>query len=378
MADPIRQRTRIGDREVVAVDLFCGVGGLTYGLRQAGVDVVAGYDIDTTCRYAYEENNPGATFYDKSVTELTADDLTKHYPEGAIRVLVGCAPCQPYSAASATSKKGKTTEDREAEWEPLKAFLRLILELRPDVVSMENVTRLANPTKYPVYGDFIRQLREAGYTVEEHRPYCPDYGLPQARRRLVVVAALDGAVALIPKTHKKEDYVTAGEVLAKLPPLEHGESSAEDPLHRPRALSDINQQRITHAKVGQTWESWPIELRLPCHSRASGATYKSVYGRMDPELPSPTMTTQFFNIGTGRFIHPVKDRGLTLREGAVLQSFPQDYRFLPADRKVSFSVLGRQIGNAVPPLLGKVIGHSILNHLRQVPENRPDRQQASD
>lgn len=365
MSDQIRPGIRIGDREVVAVDLFCGVGGLTYGLRQAGVRVVAGYDIDASCRYAYEENSPGAVFHEKSVTELTAEELAEHYPEGSIRVLVGCAPCQPYSAAAATAKKGKKVEDREEEWEPLKAFLRLILELRPDVVSMENVTRLANPKKYPVYRDFIRQLEEAGYKVEEHRPYCPDYGLPQARRRLVVFASLIGDVGILEPTHTKENYVTAGTALAELPELEHGETNADDPLHRARILTDINLRRVRVAEPGKTWETWPAELRLPCHVRESGATYKAVYGRIDPDLPAPTMTTQFYNIGTGRFIHPSKNRGLTLREGAVLQSFPKDYRFVADPSEVYFTTIGRQIGNAVPPLLGEVIGHSILDHLRR-------------
>lgn len=361
---PSGMKMKIGDREVVAVDLFCGVGGLTYGLRQAGVRVVAGYDIDASCRYAYEENSPGAVFYKKSVTDLTVEELAAHYPEGSIRVLVGCAPCQPYSSAAATAKKGKKVEDREKEWEPLKAFLRLILGLRPEVVSMENVTRLANPEKYPVYRDFIRQLEEAGYYVEEHRPYCPDYGLPQARRRLVVFASLLGSVNLSSPTHTKENYVSVAQALAELPEIEYGEVSPDDPLHRARSLTDINRRRVEVAEVGKSWETWPVGLRLPCHVRESGSTYKAVYGRMDPALPAPTMTTQFYNIGTGRFIHPTKHRGLTLREGAVLQSFPKDYRFVADPNKVYFTTLGRQIGNAVPPLLGEVIGQSILDHLR--------------
>ena len=353
------------DRPVVAVDLFCGVGGLTYGLRQEGVRVVAGYDLEGSCKYAYEANNEGATFFERDVDTVTADELRAHYPPGALRVLVGCAPCQPYSSAAAKTKRGMSAEALEAEWRPLRKFLELILELRPDVVSMENVVRLATKGKFPVYAEFKRALHEAGYTVSEEKVYGPAYGIPQARRRLVLFASLIGRVDLPPETRTKKDYPTAAGALSGLPVLDNGAVDPEDPMHRAYRLGEKNLERAKTSKPGGTWADWPEELRLACHRKATGSTYGSVYGRIDPTAPAPTMTTQFYNIGTGRFVHPTQDRGLSLREGALLQTFPSDYRFVAPGQDVKFTVQGRQIGNAVPPVLGQVIGRSILLHLRK-------------
>ncbi|WP_161882808.1 DNA cytosine methyltransferase [Deinococcus alpinitundrae] len=351
------------DRPVVAVDLFCGVGGLTHGLRQEGVKVVAGYDLERDCKYAYEANNPGATFFERDICDLGADELAAHYPPDAVRVLVGCAPCQPYSSAAAKTKQGMAAEALEAEWRPLRKFLELILELRPDVVSMENVVRLATPGKFPVYAEFKEALIAAGYGVDEYRVYGPDYAIPQARRRLVLFASLTGRVDLPPKTCAKDAYPTVGEALAGLRPLEAGGVDPEDPMHRAFKLGELNLERARTSKPGGTWSDWPEELRLACHRKSTGATYGSVYGRMDAGAPSPTMTTQYYNIGTGRFVHPTQDRGLSLREGAILQTFPPEYRFVAPGGEIGFKRQGRQIGNAVPPMLGRVIGRSILAHL---------------
>ena len=259
-----------------------------------------------------------------------------------------------------------SAEALEAEWRPLRKFLDLILELRPDVVSMENVVRLATEGKFPVYGEFKRALREAGYTVGEEKVYGPDYGIPQARRRLVLFASLTGRVELPPKSRTKKDYPTAAGALSGLSVLDNGAADPEDPMHRAYRLGEKNLERAKTSKPGGTWADWPEELRLACHRKATGSTYGSVYGRIDPTAPAPTMTTQFYNIGTGRFVHPTQDRGLSLREGAILQTFPSDYRFVAPGQDVKFTIQGRQIGNAVPPVLGRVIGRSILAHLGQV------------
>lgn len=348
---------------VVAVDLFCGVGGLTYGLRQSGIEVVAGFDLESNCKYAYETNNEGSTFYEKDVTKMTPEDISEHYRGASVRVLVGCAPCQPYSSAAAKTKIGKDKAEVEKEWEPLRAFLNLILEIQPDVVSMENVVRLATPGKFPVYADFKKQLEKAGYVLKEHKVYGPDYGIPQARRRLVLFASKKGQIELPRAEYGRDDYPKAGEAIAGLKELEHGETDPDDPLHKTYRLGETNRLRAEKSQVKGTWADWPEELRLTCHKKESGATYGSVYGRMDPDAPSPTMTTQFYNIGTGRFVHPTQHRGLSLREGAILQTFPAHYEFVEPGKEITFTQQGRQIGNAVPPVLGEVIGRAILTHL---------------
>jgi DNA (cytosine-5)-methyltransferase 1 len=148
--------------------------------------------------------------------------------------------------------------------------------------------------------------------------------------------------------------------------VRHGEVHPNDRLHKSRTLSDVNLQRIRHAKPGGTWEEWPDELRAPCHQRATGATFRNVYARMTWDEPSPTITTLAYNFGAGRFGHPEQDRPITLREAAVLQSFPKDYQFVPPDAPVEFLPLGRLIGNAVPPRLAKAVGDAIVRHVSAV------------
>ena len=359
----IMSRMRTGSKKISAVDLFCGVGGLTHGLVSAGVTVAAGYDIDATCKYPYEANNGGATFHEVDVTKLSPDTVAAHFPEDAYKVLVGCAPCQPYSSITNKVRKGKDAKALEENWGPLRAFLRLIREIRPDVVSMENVTRLANRAKNPIYGEFVDGLGAAGYEVSEANIYCPEYGVPQRRRRLVLMASRHGPIALPPPTHTKETFGTVEKALAGLPAVAAGEAHPDDPLHVSRNLTALNLARVKASKPGGTWEDWPSELRLACHSRDTGKTFKSVYGRMLSSEPSPTITTEFYNLGTGRFVHPTEDRGLSLREGALLQTFPRDYRFVEDGKRVSMTALGRHIGNAVPVGLGEAIGRAIVEHL---------------
>lgn len=334
-----------------AIDLFCGAGGLTAGLRQAGIDVLAGYDIDAKCRFAYEHNNQ-AQFNCKSVEDVTGEELLAYYRPGRIKLLAGCAPCQPFS----TYNQGKdTTKDKK--WPLLNAFARLIREVQPELVTMENVPDV---TKHSVYDDFEQNLREQGYEVWASTVACIDYGLPQRRRRHVLLASKLGPISIIPKTHS-DNPVTVREAIGKLPPLGAGDADDHDPLHRASKLSPINLKRIQVSKPGGTWRDWPHHLRAKCHQKESGKTYAGVYGRMVWDEPSPTMTTLCFGFGNGRFGHPEQDRAISLREAATLQSFPQDYQFTASDQ-IQFKTIGRMIGNAVPVRLGQVIGESLREH----------------
>ena len=339
---------------VVAVDLFCGAGGLTRGLLDSGINVVAGYDIDPMCQYAYEANNDGAAYRLKSVAELDADELSELYPKGSLRVLVGCAPCQPFSKYT----QGQQTE-HDAKWGLLGEFGRLVKSVLPDVVSMENVPEM---TRHHIFDDFVSLLKSQGYSVSYSEAYCPDFGVPQQRRRLVLLASRLGDIRLVPPTRKSMNTVRGA--IGHLPALKAGQSS-DDPLHRACKLSPLNLRRIKSSKPGGTWRDWPEALVAQCHRTQMGKNYPSVYGRMTWDSPSPTITTQFFGFGNGRFGHPEQDRAITLREGAILQSFPEDYAFVAPDQQVSFASLGRLIGNAVPVRLGKAIGRSILKHSKE-------------
>lgn len=362
MPSPSRESKKLSHPlKAKAVDLFCGAGGLTRGLLDAGIPVVAGYDIENVCRYAYEYNNKGAKFITANVGELDGETLASHYPKNHVRILVGCAPCQPFS-------KYTQGQDNKADtkWSLLHEFARLVRELKPDIVSMENVPELQ---RHSVFADFLATLADTGFHFDEDDEkrvvYCPDYGIPQHRRRLVLVASRLGPIELIPSTHKTDSYRCVKDVLSELPPLAAGEAFTADPLHRSSQLSPLNLRRIRRSKPGGTWRDWPKELVAKCHSTKSGKSYPSVYGRMEWNKPSPTITTQFFGFGNGRFGHPEQHRALSLREGAILQSFPPTYQFVEPDDEYCFKTIGRMIGNAVPVRLGEVVGRTIKRHLEE-------------
>lgn len=342
---------------IQAIDLFCGVGGLTCGLIQAGINVVAGFDLDPTCQYAYEHNNH-VPYHIRNVREVLGGELNNLYNDNTTRVLVGCAPCQPFSQMR--FKMGQANINDE-KYNLLLEFGRLIEETHPDVISMENVPQIRETD---VYREFIALLKRNHYHYNAQVVYCPNYGIPQTRRRFVLVGSQLGQIELIAPTHNPQN-VHVRDFIADLPALEAGAVNPDDPLHRSSALSQINLQRIRASVPGGTWHDWPEELRCACHKKDSGTTYASVYGRMTWEQIGPTITTQFYNYGTGRFGHPQQDRALSLREGAILQTFPRDYDFVDPERGFVMRDISRHIGNAVPVRLGQVIGLSIIGHLQE-------------
>lgn len=344
-------------KNIVAADIFCGVGGLTHGLIDAGIKVVAGYDIDESCKYAYEYNNETAQFFSTSVTEIKKNDLKSLYPENAYKILVGCAPCQPFSKYT---QGVDTTKDEK--WGLLYHFGRLVEEVKPEIISMENVPELKG---HIVFKDFVALLQKNKYTVSINEVFCPDYGIPQNRKRLVLFASLLGPIEIIPKTHSVKKYKTVKQAIGDLPSIKAGEVYPQDKLHRSVSLKKINIERIQSSKPGGTWRDWPEELRADCHKDDKGKTYGSVYGRMSWHKPSPTITTQFYGFGNGRFGHPEQDRAISLREGAILQSFPRSYRFVEPRKEFSTKEVGRMIGNAVPVRLGRIVGISIIKHLEK-------------
>lgn len=341
------------------VDLFCGIGGLSHGFIQSGFRVVAGIDNDEACRYAYEHNNL-AEFIGKDVGQVTAEEILALYPPGATKILVGCAPCQDYS------KYNKKSGMKGNKWELLEAFGDLIVDTQPHVVSMENVPELKLYKDGTIYAGFVNQLIAAGYHVSSKIVYCPAYGIPQQRRRLVLLASKLGPIELIPPLLEEHQYCTVRATISDLPAIEAGGISATDPLHRSSKLSPLNLRRIQASKPGGTWRDWPTELIATCHTKEQGESYPSVYGRMEWDAPAPTITTQCHGYGNGRFGHPTQDRAISVREAALLQTFPKNYQFVRAEDPIILTVICRHIGNAVPVQLGKVIAQSIAQHLQQV------------
>ncbi|MFV8308956.1 DNA cytosine methyltransferase [Mycobacteroides chelonae] len=336
---------------IQAVDLFCGAGGLTHGLARAGVDVVAGFDIDPACKFPYEANNK-ARFVQQDVNLLSAEEVSEKIADGDISMIAGCAPCQPFSTYSRSGRSKKRADD----WQLVDSFGRLVKDVQPDLVTMENVPQLLD---HPVFDEFLANLD--GYTVQWSVVQAVKIGIPQTRKRLVLLASRLGSDGLeLPQSRSK--VKTVREAIGRLSPIAAGESDPNDRLHVAPRLSDTNLERIRHSKPGGTWRDWPEGLQAACHQKNTGATYSSVYGRMSWDEASPTITTQCFGYGNGRFGHPQQDRAISLREAAILQTFPPRYKFIHPDQPVRFNVLGRLIGNAVPVRLGEVVGKVMVNH----------------
>lgn len=342
--------------KVACVDLFCGAGGLSHGFVLEDLPVVAGIDLDPACRFPYEGNN-NAKFLERDVSEVGADELNELFGDVDLKILAGCAPCQPFS----TYAHRYDIDSKDGKWKLLYEFSRLVKGVKPDIITMENVPAVA---KHQVFSDFVDTLKQLGYQVWFDVVDSSKYGVPQTRRRMVLLASLHDEIKMIEPTTLEPK--TVQEAIGHLPPLNAGEVSSIDKMHVSARLSEKNLERIKVSKPGGTWRDWPKYLIADCHQSNSGKTYPSVYGRMEWDKPAPTMTTQCYGFGNGRFGHPEQNRAITLREAALIQSFPNDYKFIPLDKEVSFTALGRLIGNAVPVDLGRAIARSIKSHLEVI------------
>ena len=331
---------------IVAVDLFCGAGGLTRGMLDAGIDVVGGFDIAQDASFAYETNNirPNGEFcrYFKqdisTVTSFEINNLIGNRKNNKF-LLAGCAPCQPFSSQN----RNKSPQDKRKIL--LLQFARLVEETHPDFVFMENVPGLQRLAP-DVLEQFVAVLEKERFSFIDYGVVNAKwYGVPQNRKRFVLLASKEQPIHIPPPLYTDEKtFKTVKDAIGGLPPLLPGECSELDSLHRCAGLSDVNFERLSFIRHNR--EELPEHLVLNCHKKTSG--HKDTYGRMLWNAPAPTLTTKFFSISNGRYAHPEQNRGISLREGAVLQTFPGSYKF-----KGSIQSIARQIGNAVPPLLAE-------------------------
>ena len=342
-------------QKIEAIDLFCGIGGLTYGLRKANIEVVAGLDNDPSCEYSYKINN-NCDFILADITKYNFKKMKKFYSKNSIKVLIGCAPCQPFSSHNYKVKN----KNFDSQWSLIDYFVKAIKILNPHIISMENVKGV---TKANVFKKFVRNVRRLGYQLNYEVINCADYGVPQNRKRLVLLGSKFGEIEIPKKTHSKKNHIVIRKFIKNLPKLKAGQISKKDPIHRTQNLSTVNIKRIQQSKPSGSWKDWDKSLLPNCYKRKSGNTYTSVYGRMNWNNVSPTITTQFHIYGTGRFGHPEQDRAISIREGALLQTFPKQYNFC---KSASLVTLGRHIGNAVPPKLGLAIGNAITKHIQEL------------
>lgn len=342
-------------KKITAIDLFCGIGGLTHGLSKGGIDVKVGIDIDPYCKYPYETNN-NSKFIFGDINNLSGKDLQNIYPKLGFKMLAGCAPCQPFSSYSRSGRN----KQHHNQWPLVLKFGELVSSLKPDFVTMENVPQLA---EHDVFADFINSLKD--YQVTWSIVDCTQFNIPQTRKRLVLLASRfkNHELCLRPSRVVPPTVLDA---IGSLPKINAGDKNHDDPLHISPALSEINLKRIKASIPGGSWRDWPEQIRAECHKRPSGSTYPSVYGRMEWNKPSPTITTQSFGYGNGRFGHPEQDRAITLREAAILQTFPKDYAIIKDGQKVVFNKVGRLLGNAVPVNLGEAIANAFNEHLSRI------------
>ena len=335
-----------------AIDLFCGAGGLTLGLRRAGWDVVAGIDVAEAVRATYENNNSEAIFMPADLRSVTDEEiriLAGTVPRTEL-LLAGCAPCQPFSKQRRYGRPRK-----RAEATLLGQFARLVRGLEPQVVLMENVPGIAAVPGFSSFRRFLKTLRDCGYECDHRVLNARDFGVPQHRRRHVLLAARGSAAALpSPANDPESDAVTVRTTIECFPALDAGEGDTSTPNHYAARLSALNLQRIRATPAnGGSRRDWPDELILDCHRDTLG--FSDVYGRMWWDRVAPTLTSRCNSLSNGRFGHPEQDRAISLREAAALQTFPDDYEFFGAKNRIA-----RWIGNAVPVSFAEALGRAAM------------------
>jgi DNA (cytosine-5)-methyltransferase 1 len=380
----------------IAVDFFCGAGGTTRGLIDAGGYVMAGIDKDNRCRETFLENNINTTvdyaparFLRRNVfrrgpdypqgekRELYAelDGLIDYYRRRAPRVpllFAICAPCQPFTRLSRKELSEKRRKGREKDSDLLREAALYVARYRPELVLSENVAGIKDPKYGGVWDDFRERLETLGYATGTKIVCTSKFGIPQYRKRSILLAVrrnlvrreriadlLDSEI-LVPDSDPDSPIMNVADAIGHFPPIEAGETHRKIPNHRARSLSDLNLMRVSSAKPGESNAYMEAtehgDLALECHrkvnARLGDRCFSDVYTRMRPDRPSPTITTKCHSISNGRFGHydTSQLRGISLREAAALQSFPDDYVFHPTDQ---IEPIARMIGNAVPPRLAR-------------------------
>ncbi len=342
-----------------AVDFFCGGGGMSFGMQQAGLEILAGIDNEERCKETYEANIGKNKFIKADVFELKEKELQKNL--GLKRrdknlVLIGCSPCQFWSIINTDKTKSQKSKNLLIE------FRRFVEYFRPGYVIVENVPGVLRKKKESGLEDFINWLEENKYHVHFDVHNVNDFGVPQNRKRFTLVANRTSNDKIFPKpligkkptvkdfigSHNGFDNIKAG----------HNDNS--DFLHTTSNLTDINLRRIKKVRKdgGDRLDfANDIDLQLKCFI-GKDTSFRDTFGRMWWDKPAPTITTKFISISNGRFGHPENDRGISLREGAVLQSFPKNYKF----HGDSVGAIARLIGNAVPPEYARRIGLAIIEN----------------
>lgn len=345
------------------IDFFSGCGGVSEGLRQAGFDITIGLDFDQKAAETYQANFPEAVFYNVDIRELDEKEVVKTFKQKNIDkaplVLVACAPCQPFSM------QNKAKNENDIRRTLLNETHRFIKALEPDYIFVENVPGLQkiDKDKEGPYKRFIEFLDEQDYEIREFIAKSEEYGVPQRRKRFVLLASKDHKMEVPPITHGEGllPFTTVRDFIGDFPAIKAGEIHVDDIWHRSPSLSELNLERIQHTVEGGDRRDWPEHLINECHKKHTG--HMDTYGRMSWDKSAPTLTTRCYSYSNGRFGHPdeKQHRAISVREASILQTFPKDFIF-----KGSIADASRQIGNAVPCEMAKQFGLAILKDYEEV------------
>jgi DNA (cytosine-5)-methyltransferase 1 len=337
-------------KQLLAVDFFCCAGGVTCGFRKAGIKVLGGIDIDGSYKDTYEKNNKGSKFIQSDIASLQPTDLERELDIKKNMdnlIFIGCSPCQYYTTIQ--TDKTKSTQTRLL----LEEFKRFVEYFNPAFLFIENVPGLETKDGSPL-ANFKLFLKQKGFVFDDKVVNAAHYNVPQNRKRYVLVASRLKKIISIPEgNHQK--IKTVKEVIGNLKPIQSGYKDNSSLKHWSAQLKPINLKRIKNTSHdGGTRIEWKDneELQLDCY-KGKDHTFSDVYGRMYWNKPAPTITTKFHSISNGRFGHPEQDRAISLREGAMLQSFPKSYKFYSD----SLVTTARMVGNAVPPNLAATIAN---------------------
>jgi DNA (cytosine-5)-methyltransferase 1 len=339
-----------------AIDLFCGAGGFSVGLERAGFEVICAADSWNRAVGTYRRNFAHPCLQvDLSKTNAQMLRSLAGAGDRAVDLVVGGPPCQGFSIQ-------RIGVDHDIRNNLVVEFVRLVEELNPRMFLMENVPGLIGRRGRPLVESLLNRLSTFGYETDVRVINAADYGIPQVRKRVIVMGWRRGTVhpfSLPAPTHDSTNRATVADAIGDLSSPSRIVNDFDDPLHKQTKLSALNRERLTHIPPGGGMEHLPVHLRVDCHKAGSERIgHRYVYGRLAADRPAATITARFDSFTRGRFAHPSEDRNITLREGARLQTFEDSFRFEGNQEEIA-----ALIGNAVPPALAGILAGAILNHL---------------
>ncbi len=341
--------------KIKAIDFFCGAGGLTRGLLDSGIKVLAGVDNDERLQETYTYNNKPSRFINKDINKIKIGELREELgiQNGDTTLYAACTPCQPFS----TLNRRKGTDEKKKGL--LLTFAEIVKEHPPDFILVENVPGLNNGCGKEIYEEFLEILAECEFSDPAADLLdAKHFGVPQTRKRFILLASKQGPISLPIPQIDPDQFVTVKECIKKYPKIVDGKESKDYPNHIARKLQPHHKCIVEAVPEdgGSRRDVTDTSILLKCHQEKPNA-HRDVFGRMAWDKPAPTLTSRCTDVYSGRFIHPKQNRGISLREAAALQTFEDNYKFFGT----SISGISRQIGNAVPVKLAEQLGKSILD-----------------